>query len=337
MRINQKYSGPALAAMALMALAAPAGAADMAGSKDPGTFKRYQGSEIVGYMERSFDSYTIALGSGTPGGGFTKMQSVEGAVTRVLYRVPAGHTALEVFRNYEAMLLAQGQVESFKLDPCNNLEWAGYFNGKFYNQAGYTGDVPFNNTTVGCYLSAKGVKGGKQTTIGLLVSEVPANFSFNLSAGKGKVDMKAGEILVGFDVVIGQPVADQMVVVKAEDMAKQLANSGVVDIYGILFDIDKTAIKPESKATLDQVALLLKNDPKLNLEISGHTDNTGSADHNAKLSQGRADAVVAALVKSYGVAATRLHAKGYGATKPVDTNDNENGRSKNRRVELKKL
>ena len=334
MRVLQKEL---VSALALVALGAPAMAADMAGSKDPGGFGRFRSSEIVGYAERSYDSYTIALGGGTPGGGFTKMQSVEGAVTRVLYRVPAGHTALEVFRNYEAMLLSQGVIESFKLDPCYTLEWGGYFVGKFYNQAGSTGDVPFANTSVGCYLAGKSVKGGKQTTIGLLISEVPSDFGFNLPAGKGHVAMKAGEVLVGLDIVVGQPVADQMVVVKAEDMAKQLADSGVVDIYGILFDIDKTAIKPESKATLDQVALLLKNDPKLNLEISGHTDNTGSPDHNAKLSQGRADAVVAALVKSYGVAATRLHAKGYGATKPVATNDNENGRSKNRRVELKKL
>jgi outer membrane protein OmpA-like peptidoglycan-associated protein len=325
-------------AAAIMMPAGPALAADAPGSKDPGGFKRFQGSEIVFYSERSFDEYSIALGPGKPVDGFSKLQSVEGAVTRLLYRVPAGRTALEVFRNYEAMLKSQGITVRFKTDPCGAMSWGGYFNSRFWKQSGITGDIPFDSATGGsCYLAGSGVKGGKQTTVGLLVAEASKDFAFTLPGGKGRAAMKAGEVLVGFDVVIGEPVADQMVLVKAEDMARQLASSGVVDIYGVLFDVDQTAIKPESKPTLDQVALLLKNDPKLNLEISGHTDNSGSADHNLKLSQGRAAAVVGALVKSYGIAATRLRAAGHGATKPVAGNDTEDGRAKNRRVELRKL
>ncbi|HWA31607.1 MAG TPA: OmpA family protein [Rhizomicrobium sp.] len=322
----------------ILVLLFPSFAADIAGSKTPYDFLRFKDSEIVGYAERSFDDYTVALGPGTPGGGFTKMETAEGQVTRVLYRVPAGHTALEVFRNYEAMLKSQGFAVSFTLDPCESLSWARYFNDKFYLQTGFTGDNPFDSAgPASCYLTAKGAKNGKQVTVALLVAEVLQDFAFNLPAGKGRVAMKAGQILAEFDVVTGEAVADQMVVVKAQDMANQLAATGKVDIYGILFDVDKTDIKPESKPTLDQVALLLKNDPKLNLEISGHTDNTGTADHNMKLSQGRANAVVQALVKSYGIAAGRLHARGYGATKPVATNDTDDGRAKNRRVELTKL
>ena len=321
----------------ILVLLFPAFAADIAGSKTPYDFLRFKDSEIVGYAERSFDDYTVALGPGTPGGGFTKMETAEGQVMRVLYRVPAGHTALEVLRNYEAMLKAQGFTESYKIDPCGVLSWAGYFNDKFYLQTGFTGDDPFSGSSNSCYLAAKGAKDGKQVTVALLVAEYPQDYSFNLPAGKGRVTIKTGEILAGFDVVTGEAISNQMVVVKAQDMATQLAAAGKVDIYGILFDVDKTDIKPESKPTLDQVALLLKNDPKLNLEISGHTDNTGSADHNMKLSQGRANAVVQALVKSYGIAAARLHAKGYGATRPVATNDTDDGRAKNRRVELTKL
>lgn len=99
----------------------------------------------------------------------------------------------------------------------------------------------------------------------------------------------------------------------------------------------KTEIKPESKATLDEVAVLLKIDRALKLEVSGHTDKTGNAAHNLALSQGRAAAVVQALVKSYGISAARLRAKGYGDTRPVAPNDTEPNRAKNRRVELRKL
>ena len=84
-------------------------------------------------------------------------------------------------------------------------------------------------------------------------------------------------------------------------------------------------------------ANLLKADPTLRLEIAGHTDNAGSKEHNAQLSQGRADAVVAALVGQYGIAPGRLVAKGYGDSKPVAPNDNPAGMAKNRRVELRRL
>ncbi len=120
-------------------------------------------------------------------------------------------------------------------------------------------------------------------------------------------------------------------------LAQILATTGKVDIYGILFDTDKTDIKPASKPTLDQVAKLLKDDPTLKLEVSGHTDSTGGAAHNMVLSQDRAKAVVDALVKQYGIDPTRLQSKGYGDTKPVAPNDTDANKAKNRRVELRKL
>ena len=82
---------------------------------------------------------------------------------------------------------------------------------------------------------------------------------------------------------------------------------------------------------------MLKIDRSMRLEISGHTDNTGGADHNQKLSEGRAAAVVDALVKKYGIDPARLQAKGYGDTMPVAANDGDANKAKNRRVELKKI
>jgi outer membrane protein OmpA-like peptidoglycan-associated protein len=123
----------------------------------------------------------------------------------------------------------------------------------------------------------------------------------------------------------------------AERMAKALDATGVVQIYDIFFDTDQTAIKPESKSRLDEVSKLLKNNPSLNLEVAGHTDNTGTHQHNVSLSKARATAVVRALVETYGISAARLHAMGYGDTKPFAPNDTERNRANNRRVELRKL
>jgi outer membrane protein OmpA-like peptidoglycan-associated protein len=124
---------------------------------------------------------------------------------------------------------------------------------------------------------------------------------------------------------------------KTTDIATALKETGRVAIYGINFDVDKTIIKPASAPVLAQIAKLLKDDPSLALEVSGHTDSTGTAEHNMKLSDGRAAAVVAALVNKYGIAAARLKAQGYGQTRPVAENDTDAGRAQNRRVELRTL
>jgi outer membrane protein OmpA-like peptidoglycan-associated protein len=120
-------------------------------------------------------------------------------------------------------------------------------------------------------------------------------------------------------------------------IAKTLAETGTARIYGIYFDVDKSDIKSGSKATLDEIAGVLKADPTLTLEVSGHTDNSGTNAHNLILSRNRAVAVVNALVRDYGIVSSRLRAQGYGDTRPVESNDTDAGKAKNRRVELKKL
>lgn len=85
-----------------------------------------------------------------------------------------------------------------------------------------------------------------------------------------------------------------------------------------------------------EVLTLLQQNPQLRLAVQGHTDNAGTAAHNQQLSTARAQAVVAELAKA-GIAANRLQAAGFGQTKPLADNATEEGRAKNRRVELVKL
>ncbi len=117
------------------------------------------------------------------------------------------------------------------------------------------------------------------------------------------------------------------------ELKKQLASEGRARVYGILFDLDSATIKPESKPVLEEVLGLLKGEPSWKLTIEGHTDSTGSPDHNLKLSLQRADAVKAYLLGA-GIAAARLQTRGFGPAKPVADNATEMGRAQNRRVEL---
>lgn len=125
--------------------------------------------------------------------------------------------------------------------------------------------------------------------------------------------------------------------VLASDMADALKTTGAINIYGIYFDVDQAFVKPQSANTITEIANLLKADPALRLELSGHTDNSGTAQHNQDLSLSRANAVVQALVGQFGIEAGRLVAKGYGATQPVAANDTPDNMAKNRRVVLRKL
>jgi len=120
----------------------------------------------------------------------------------------------------------------------------------------------------------------------------------------------------------------------AEVMANDISATGHVAVYGIFFDTDKAVIKPESEPALAEMAELLKANPALDVFIVGHTDNTGTFEHNMKLSQDRAASVVNALVGSHSIAAARLKAYGVASLAPVASNKTEDGRAKNRRVEL---
>ncbi len=110
--------------------------------------------------------------------------------------------------------------------------------------------------------------------------------------------------------------------------------SGKVAVYGILFDFDKDSIKPELKPTLDEIAAFLTSKPDLKLKIVGHTDDKGTEEYNLDLSQRRAASVVGALTSEYGIAPDRLSSDGAGMSQPVDSNATDEGRAKNRRVEL---
>ena len=128
----------------------------------------------------------------------------------------------------------------------------------------------------------------------------------------------------------------QHVVADAAALGGDLQSTGHAAVYGIYFDTGKAEVKPESKGALEEIARLLAQQPGLRLCVVGHTDMTGPMEANLKLSQARAEAVAKALVAQHGVAASRLRSHGVGPLAPVATNDTEEGKAKNRRVELVK-
>jgi len=134
--------------------------------------------------------------------------------------------------------------------------------------------------------------------------------------------------------IVEREIMKQEVVANAQAMGNDLGSTGHVSIYGIFFDTGKSEIKPESDAAILEIVKLLKNDGALKLYVVGHTDNVGSFDANMKLSKDRADAVTRVLTGKHGIEAARVKAYGVGSLSPVASNDSDDGKAKNRRVEL---
>ena len=158
-------------------------------------------------------------------------------------------------------------------------------------------------------------KGGKEVWFAVQTSNVPSGMFITL-------------------VLVEKQAMQQEVTIDAQAMARDIGESGRVAIYGIYFDTGKADLKPDSGPALQEIAKLLKAQPALRVYIVGHTDMVADLATNLRLSQARAQAIVNALVSQHGIASTRLIAFGAGPYTPVATNKTEEGRAKNRRVEV---
>jgi outer membrane protein OmpA-like peptidoglycan-associated protein len=147
------------------------------------------------------------------------------------------------------------------------------------------------------------------------------------------VNAGAGGSIINL-VVVERSVMAQKVMASADIFANDIAASGHVAVYGIYFDVGKADIKPESDAAIGEIAKLLAQSGALKLHVVGHTDNVGDRQMNMTLSRSRAEAVMKVLVTKHGIAASRLSATGVGPYAPVASNRTEDGRARNRRVEL---
>jgi outer membrane protein OmpA-like peptidoglycan-associated protein len=117
-------------------------------------------------------------------------------------------------------------------------------------------------------------------------------------------------------------------------LEKQLTQEKRAVTYGIYFDFNRDTLKPVSEPVLKEIAQAMTNNPDWKLTVEGHTDNIGGDPYNLDLSKRRAASVKQALVSQYNIAPDRLLTSGFGASRPIETNDTLEGRARNRRVEL---
>ena len=154
---------------------------------------------------------------------------------------------------------------------------------------------------------------------------------------KGNIYIQFTSNNAGGKLNVLQEEAFQQTITKvtADEIAKDLTEKGKSIVY-INFDVDQSSIKADGKEVVNQITEALQRDNTVKISIEGHTDNTGDAAHNKKLSTERANAVMNSLIAN-GIDKSRLTAKGFGAENPLVANDSEENKAKNRRVELVKV
>jgi OOP family OmpA-OmpF porin len=135
-------------------------------------------------------------------------------------------------------------------------------------------------------------------------------------------------------VIVEKQAMQQDLTLDAKVLAGSIGEAGSVAVYGIYFDTGTSELKPESGPALVEIGKLLQQNPALKIFVVGHTDMVSDVATNMRLSQARAQSVVNALVTQHGIASGRLIAHGDGPYAPVASNKTEEGRAKNRRVEL---
>ncbi len=314
-------------------------AADANAAADSVYTGRYEGSTIVGQTTQEFDQLMLPAGpvdSATK--FFVKTVVQKGKVLRSLYVSPVDRSSLEVFGNYVDALKAKGFKTVFE---CANADCGKNFKDLKYNAKDpavvisknantrrvFVSRAMFNKITDPRYALLRQGEAGFETYIAVFAAQ-------NAGGSFGDVSKALrGRVGVLIEVVDPGLREEKIVTVTADKIADTLGTDGRVVFYGLYFDFDQAAIKPESALQLAEMVAYLQSDPSVRVYVVGHTDNKGELDYNLKLSTARAKAVVAALIDA-GIPANRLLAKGLGPLAPLAANTTAEGQAKNRRVEL---
>lgn len=270
----------------------------------PDELKDKSSSEDV----KQFDRIHVVAGNG--------LRPVEGKISHRHFSINAiGMSPLGAHRNYEAALKQLGATRVDVKSPAD------------------PDFIAANGGDLGAIRKKLGLIGGPDRSD---EADIPGFEQYLLRTPASNIWFSFylfdGSLNLGVIVVEEKALAQSVALVPAEKMAAALQKDGHIALY-LNFDTDSDVIRPDSLPAVEEIAKLLQADPKLKLKVEGHTDNDGDAAHNKKLSLARAQAVVQAIA-ARSIEAGRLEPVGIGAERPLGDNKTDEGKARNRRVEL---
>lgn len=297
---------------------------DIEEGKDYPTISRFEGAVIEFYKETKWSSYKLpvndkgAIDWGNP-------KALEGKVIRIQYTVSKDNNSEFVLHNYKAAFNKSGYeiLIAIANEELNNSSLRWY--DRYYNSGNaFNGlnNVKFGwkttpiNGNAHCYIAAKGYDKENEKDVYAIIYAVEM------------IDY----MLITQDVIEVEAVETGSVT--AQSLDEGLTSDGHIVLDGVYFNTGESTIKPESADALKNIAEYLNAHTEKKFLIVGHTDNVGDFDANLTLSKNRADAVMNELVIKYSIKKEQLQAYGNGSTAPVASNSTDNGKKRNRRVEI---
>ncbi|GJM00595.1 MAG: membrane protein [Methyloligella sp.] len=309
-------------------------AKDAHGSQDHPLISRYPDTSIVSYHTSNFEEFMIAKEPITKESfqerGNSTLPPVikyEGKTISINYKGNNKKiSALAVYRNYEKAFAKHNFKTIFK---CKSDDECG---GWFAKQLYWYGDPKRQGRHR--YLDAPNLHGKRQTYYYWSGTTQVQGKNYVVSLLVAQDTAAYFPVKIILDVNSPEKLNEDQIGINLDQIKDDMKTSGKVVLDGIFFDFDKSTLKPSSNKTLSIIADYLKLNKSKKFFVVGHTDNKGSVKYNRMLSTKRAQTVVRHLVEKYGIQDARLHPFGVGPVSPILSNEDENGRAQNRRVEL---
>lgn len=306
---------------------------DIEGSRDYPLISRFKGSVIEFDKSVKWDTYLMPISKlqwKNDGKIFPDVIELEGSIKRLQYSVSAENNASYVYKNYQAALKKAGFVILFEGLGGKELgmdggEWNWYFYGEDgLNMKKFGRELnPRRGTDNFAYIAAKGKNGDKNVYAAIFIATEEFDFGYG-NEGDATV--------ITQDIIEVEP--PELGMVTAQSMNENIVADGHIAVYDINFEPDKAVIRDNSSSVLKVVADYLNSHKNMKFFIVGHAAGIGDFNKGMKLSEERAKAVLNELVSKYGADKKQLAAYGVGALCPLASNATEEGRKRNRRVEI---
>ena len=302
---------------------------DISNAQDHELLTRYPGAKIVYFFQKDYNELKFAIKPGKAEEAPQKWLEVAGYQTSIVYEIPEGKSTIEVMKNYEDAFKAQNAEILFR---CKGSECDGtsaWYSAKFFETV-YGKDNRQSNGEASHYFDFGAYHIAQRYMVGKITT---ADKIYFVEVGMTPLyDGKPVKVCV--EVIEQEAMQSGLIAINADVIKDKLEKEGKLILDGILFDTGKATLQQSSFSVIENVGEYLNNNPKARVYIVGHTDDVGSLDANLQLSEDRAAAVVSALMNNYGDFGTRLTPLGVGPACPVASNETEDGRMKNRRVEI---
>ncbi len=289
---------------------------------DTGIISIYEGSKVIYDDQIGFEEFPLLVSDDS-------VMTVEGIIRRQWCQAPDSRSPFEVIRNYEQvirnmkgeLLFVTGDPQSIKID---NEKIAKYFNLHRKNRGLATNVVSYHKFPTGMseFLTAR-------------ITSPDEEYYLTIASGRGHSAARQADKTY-FEIVTLEVESMELGMVTMDELREGIDAYGKALVYNIHFETGSAEVRPESAEALRIISEFMKQNPSERFFVVGHTDNVGDYDMNHELSYARANAVVERLIDEYGVDNKQIKPVGVGPVSPVFSNSTEEGKARNRRVEIVK-